>query len=91
MLAMLLIEEGRNRTNSKVPGAGDVPILGALFRNKSDRIEKTELLILITPRVIRDGHESRSVTDELRSRIQGADGLARRGIRQPDTGHRIFR
>ena len=86
-----LIEEGRNRTNSKVPGAGDVPVLGALFRNRSDRIEKTELLILITPRVIRDGGESRSVTDELRSRIQGSDGLIRRGIRQPETGHRIFR
>lgn len=86
-----LIEEGRNRTNSKVPGAGDVPVLGALFRNRSDRVEKTELLILITPRVIRDGQESRSVTDELRNRLQGSDGLIRRGIRQPETGHRIFR
>ncbi len=86
-----LIEEGRNRTNSKVPGAGDMPVLGGLFRNRSDRIEKTELLVLITPRVVRSGHESRSVTNELRDRIQGADGLVRRGIPRPETGHRILR
>jgi general secretion pathway protein D len=86
-----LIEESRNRTNSIVPGAGDVPVLGALFRNRSDRTEKTELLVLITPRVVRSGNESRSVTDELRNRIQGADGLVRRGIPRPQTGHRILR
>ncbi|MCV6594734.1 MAG: hypothetical protein OIF48_17420, partial [Silicimonas sp.] len=84
-----LIEEGRNRTNSKVPGAGDMPVFGALFRNRSDQVEKTELLVLITPRVIRNGAESRSVTNELRNRIQGANGLVRRGIPKPDTGHRI--
>ncbi len=86
-----LIEEGRNRNNSKVPGAGDVPVLGGLFRNRSDRIEKTELLVLITPRVVRNGHESRSVTNELRRRIQGSDGLVRNGIPRPQTGHRILR
>lgn len=86
-----LIEEGSNQTNSKVPGAGDVPIVGALFRNRSDTVTRTELLILITPRVIRSGRESRSITEELRSRIQGSDGLIQNGIRQPDAGHRIFR
>lgn len=85
-----LIEEGRNTTNSKIPVAGDVPILGSLFRNRSDQITKTELLVLITPRVIRNGSESRSVTEELRGRIQGAEGLVRRGISKPDTGHRIL-
>ena len=86
-----LIEEGRNRTNSKVPGAGDLPILGALFRNRSDRIDKTELLVLITPRVIRNGQESRSVTTELRDRIRGSQGLIQNGIPRPETGHRILR
>ncbi|WJY20387.1 type II secretion system secretin GspD [Fontisubflavum oceani] len=45
-----LIEESRNRTNSRVPVAGEIPVLGALFRNRSDRTTRTELLILITPR-----------------------------------------
>ena len=84
-----LIQENNNRTNAQVPGAGDVPILGALFRNRSDTFAKTELLILITPRVIRNGQESRSVTDELRQRIGGADGLINNGIAPASVGHRI--
>ncbi|MGC1495037.1 MAG: hypothetical protein WA790_04450 [Sulfitobacter sp.] len=85
-----LIEESRNRTNSKVPGAGDVPVFGALFRSRKDKVQKTELLVLITPRVIRNGHESMSITAELRDRISGADGLIRTGINVPTTGHRII-
>ena len=84
-----LIQESNNRTNAQVPGAGDVPVLGTLFRNRSDTIAKTELLILITPRVIRNGQESRSVTDELRQRIGGANGLINTGIAAPTVGHRI--
>lgn len=85
-----LIEESRNKTNSKVPGLGDVPGVGTLFRSRRDAASKTELLVLITPRVIRDGHESKSITDELRNRITGADGLVRSGIATPATGHRII-
>ncbi len=84
-----LIEESRNRTNAKVPGAGDVPVLGALFRNRKDKIGRTELLVLITPRVIRDGNESKAITNELRNRIQGANGVVQSGIADPGTGHRI--
>ncbi len=85
-----LIEENRNRTNSKVPGAGDLPVLGALFRNRSDQIGRTELLVLITPRVIRNGHESQAVTGELRGRIRAASGVATTGIADPGVGHRII-
>ena len=85
-----LIEESGNTTRTKVPGAGDVPILGALFRSKNNTVTKSELLVLITPRVIRNGSEARSVTDELRGRIQGADGLVRTGIGQQTVGHRIL-
>ncbi|MGB3317047.1 MAG: type II secretion system secretin GspD, partial [Albidovulum sp.] len=84
-----LIEENRNRTNSKVPGAGDVPVIGALFRNRKDTIGKTELLVLISPRVIRNGQEASAITTELRSRISGANGLVSGGIVDPGTGHRI--
>lgn len=85
-----LIQESNNQTNAQVPGAGDLPIVGALFRDRSDTVAKTELLILITPQVIRNGQESRSVTDELRQRIGGANGLISNGIATPDVGHRII-
>ncbi|NVJ97059.1 MAG: type II and III secretion system protein family protein [Alphaproteobacteria bacterium] len=38
---------------SKFPGLGDIPILGALFRSESFRREETELLIVVTPYVVR--------------------------------------
>ena len=39
---------------TKVPLLGDIPVMGALFRNKSKTANKSELLIFITPRVISD-------------------------------------
>jgi general secretion pathway protein D len=85
-----LIQESQNRTKSKVPIAGDIPVLGSLFKSKGDTIAKTELLVLITPRVIQNGAEARSVTAELRSRIKGADGLVRTGIAEQQDIHRIL-
>jgi pilus assembly protein CpaC len=38
---------------SKIPLLGDVPILGALFRSRAERKERTELIVLITPRLVR--------------------------------------
>jgi pilus assembly protein CpaC len=37
----------------RVPGLGDLPIIGALFRSKAERKERTELLVLVTPRLVR--------------------------------------
>jgi general secretion pathway protein D len=85
-----LIQESGNRADARVPGAGNMPVLGALFRNRSDTYSKTELLILITPRVIRNGSESRAVTQELRNRLGRADGLINTGISAPSVGHRII-
>ena len=43
-----------DRTNAqKVPGLGDIPIIGRLFRNQTDDREKTEIVLLITPRIMR--------------------------------------
>jgi general secretion pathway protein D len=64
--------------------------LGSLFKSKGDTIAKTELLVLITPRVVQNGAEARSVTAELRSRIKGADGLVRTGIAKRPDIHRIL-
>ncbi len=85
-----LIKEGRNRTNSQVPGLGDVPVLGALFRSRKDTVARTELLVLITPRVIRNGAESRAITAELRERINGVTKLIKTGVPNASTVHRII-
>lgn len=85
-----LIEERRNRTDAGVPGLSRAPVVGALFRDRGDSAGRTELLILITPRVIRNGHEAQAVTDELRHRIRGANGLVGSGVSVPNTVHRII-
>lgn len=44
-----LMRDETTLTQQAVPVLGDVPLLGALFRNRSDRVKKTELVILLTP------------------------------------------
>ena len=41
-------------TTSKVPILGDIPLIGVLFRNQKKKMEKREMLIMITPRIIKD-------------------------------------
>jgi type IV pilus assembly protein PilQ len=43
-----------NKTITKVPLFGDIPVLGNLFKNTADTDNKTELLIFITPRIVDD-------------------------------------
>jgi general secretion pathway protein D len=53
VLAGLISDEDR-RTANKVPGLGDLPIVGRLFSSNSDTANKTEIVLLITPRVVRN-------------------------------------
>jgi general secretion pathway protein D len=48
---------------------GDIPGLGPIFSDRNNTVRKTELIILITPRVVRDGAESRLVTEEYRRKM----------------------
>jgi general secretion pathway protein D len=53
VLAGLINDEDR-RSASKVPGLSRLPIIGRLFSNNRDEAVKTEVVLLITPRVIRN-------------------------------------
>jgi general secretion pathway protein D len=53
VLAGLISDEDRSGA-SKVPGLGDLPLLGRLFANQRDELSKTEIVLLITPRIIRN-------------------------------------
>ena len=48
-----MIGENRNNDKNGVPYLMDIPVLGRFFRTTSDRIQRTELIMLITPHVIR--------------------------------------
>ncbi len=49
-----LIDESVRESEQKVPGLGDIPILGALFRFKTTRNEKKNLLVFIRATIIKD-------------------------------------
>jgi general secretion pathway protein D len=53
VLAGLISDEDR-RTFSKVPGVSRLPVVGRLFSNNGETLTKTEVVLLITPRVIRN-------------------------------------
>jgi general secretion pathway protein D len=66
-----LIRDSHSRTRSGVPFMSKVPIVGHLFGSTSKNNRRTELIVLITPRVIRSPQESAELMDELQQQFQG--------------------
>ena len=64
-----MIQDEASKTSNQVPLLGDLPGIGAVFSNRDNSVHKTELIILIRPRVVRDGAESRLVTEEYRRKM----------------------
>ena len=64
-----LIRDRQGKENTGVPLLKDIPLLGALFGARKSEGSRTELLVLITPRVVSNGEEARLVTEELRRRL----------------------
>ncbi len=50
-----IYEQNKRGDVTKVPLLGDIPVLGHLFRTDSRQDQKTELLVFLTPRIVRDG------------------------------------
>jgi general secretion pathway protein D len=53
VLAGLISDEERSSAN-RLPGFGSIPVLGRLFSNQKDDTSKTEIVLLITPRIVRN-------------------------------------
>ena len=69
--------------DSGIPLLNKIPIIGYLFGLKTKEVQKTELLILITPRVIGAGEDAARVTDEMRRTSPQLDDAIRRSPRAP--------
>jgi general secretion pathway protein D len=65
-----LINDNRQNGRSGLPWLQELPIVGWLFGVRSNSITRTELLVLITPHVIRNREEGDQVTDELRRKLR---------------------
>ena len=65
-----LIRENDSGSRSGVPGLADIPLLGSLFSTTSNRRNRTELLVLMTPRALEDDDQLRSASAEMRERMR---------------------
>ena len=65
-----MIRENETNGRSGVPGLADIPLFGALFSTSSNKRERTELLVLMTPRALEDDDQLRAASAELRQRMR---------------------
>ncbi len=78
-----LIKDNRTSGKAGIPVLKDVPVLGSLFSNTNDTGKRTELLVVITPKVVRTDPEIREVSEELRDRLKGLNIIEMRDRAKP--------
>lgn len=66
-----LIRDTQSRTRGGVPLAIKLPLIGGLFGSTTKSNRRTELIVLITPRVVRSAQESEALMDELKQQFRG--------------------
>ena len=76
-----LIQNRRTTTQNGVPFLHRIPVLGFLFGFKEEKIEKTELVLVITPRVVGTAIEAARITEEMRRATPDLEETARRAPR----------
>ncbi len=64
-----IITDSKSRSRTGLPYLMDLPVIGRFFSTTRDEIDRTELIMMITPNVIRNRDESRSVTEEFKSKL----------------------
>lgn len=66
-----LIKDSASSSKGGVPLLSSIPVVGALFGRHRNTADRTELLVILTPRVLRSDEDARAVSRELRDRMQG--------------------
>ncbi|MBP9119172.1 MAG: hypothetical protein KBF58_13985, partial [Methyloversatilis sp.] len=59
-----LIDTNVSDSNSKVPGLGSIPVIGNLFRYRSNKNEKRDLMVFLRPKILRDAATEAAVSSE---------------------------
>jgi len=81
MLAGLITNSDEDGSNG-VPGLSRLPIVGGLFGNKSRVNKRSEVIVLLTPTIVRNGQEARSLTDEYSNRFRAMEPFPTRERRK---------
>ncbi len=81
-----LIRDSISRGNDGIPWLKDVPLLGLIGSTQNNSRQRTELLVLITPHVIRDQADARALTADLRDALRHADASTSLTRSEPPSG-----
>jgi general secretion pathway protein D len=65
-----MMQDSKSDTDSKIPLLGDIPGIGELFHHKVKTVNKTELIIFLTPYIIRSPDDLARMTTDERSRAE---------------------
>lgn len=78
-----LISDSVGRGSSGIPGLSRIPIIGGLFGTQTSRNDRSEVIVLLTPTIIRNPREARDLTDEYSRRFRAMEPLNRKGKPAP--------
>jgi general secretion pathway protein D len=70
-----LIRENSIMSSSGLPLLSKIPVLGALFGSQHLTKDRTELVLMITPKIVSDPIQSRDATDELRRKLPSLEKM----------------
>jgi general secretion pathway protein D len=65
-----LIRTRQSVGDTRVPGLGAIPLVGNIFRTRDNSARRTELIIFLTPRIVRSAQDASETTNELRSKMR---------------------
>ncbi|WP_312369782.1 type II secretion system secretin GspD [Stenotrophomonas sp.] len=77
-----LIEDSASKGSSGLPGLSRLPVIGGLFGRKTQTSRRSEVIVLLTPTIVRNPQEARNLTDEYGSKFRALDPL-----NKPKAGH----
>ncbi len=72
-----LISDGVTRGSTGLPGLSRIPVIGGLFGTQRSRTDRNEVIVLLTPTIIRNPQEARDLTDEYGARFRALEPLHR--------------
>ncbi|HSX64984.1 MAG TPA: type II secretion system protein GspD, partial [Pseudoxanthomonas sp.] len=70
-----LISDGATKGSRGIPGLSRLPIIGALFGQQTTTSDRSEVIVLLTPTIVRNPQEARNLTDEYGQRFRALDPL----------------
>lgn len=70
-----LIEDSHTQGSSGLPGLSRLPVIGGLFGRKTSTNRRSEVIVLLTPTVVRNAQEARNLTDEYGERFRALNPI----------------